>query len=201
MSLDYFEAMRARRSVYTLSRASSVSDDRLEELVREAVKHAPSAFNSQSGRAVLLLRAAHDAFWEATGDILRGRVPSEAAFEKTAAKLAGFKHAHGTVLFFEDEAVVRSFQERFPLYKDSFSVWSGNSAGMLQYLVWTGLAAEGLGASLQHYNPLVDDWVRERFGLPSSWRLTAEMPFGKPAAPAGEKEFLPLEDRFRVFGR
>jgi len=201
MSLDFFEAMKARRSVYSLSRESPVSDGRLEELVREAVKHAPSAYNSQSGRAVLLLGAAHDAFWEATGDILRGRVPSAAAFEKTAAKIAGFKHAHGTVLFFEDEAVVRSFQERFPLYKDNFSVWSGNSAGMLQYLVWTGLAAEGLGASLQHYNPLVDEWVRERFSLPSSWRLTAEMPFGKPSVPAGEKEFLPLEERFRVFGR
>jgi predicted oxidoreductase (fatty acid repression mutant protein) len=114
------------------------------------------------------LGAAHDAFWEATGDILRSRVPSAAAFEKTAAKIAGLKHAHGTVLFFEDEAVVRSFQERFPLYKDNFSVWSGNSAGMLQYLVWTGLAAEGLGASLQRYNALVDEWVRERFSLPSS---------------------------------
>lgn len=201
MSMDFYEAVKARRSVYSLSRESTISDDRLEGIILEAVKNAPSAFNSQSGRAVLLLGAAHDGFWDATRGILHELAESEAAFEKTAAKLAGFKNSHGTVLFFEDTDVVRSFQDRFPLYKENFAIWSGNSAGMLQYLVWTSLTAEGLGASLQHYNPLVDGWVRERFDLPASWKLTAEMPFGKIAAPAGEKEFLPLEGRFKVFGR
>jgi len=201
MAMEFYEAVKARRSVYALSRESTISDDRLEGILLEAVKNAPSAFNSQSGRVVLLLGAAHDGFWDATRGILHELAASEAAFEKTAAKLAGFKNAHGTALFFEDTEVVRSFQEKFPLYKESFAVWSGNSAGMLQYLVWTGLAAEGMGASLQHYNPLVDGWVRERFDLPASWKLTAEMPFGKIAAPAGEKEFLPLEGRFKVFGR
>jgi uncharacterized protein len=201
MSMDFYEAVKARRSVYSLSRESTISDDRLEGIILEAVKNAPSAFNSQSGRAVLLLGAAHDGFWDATRGILHELAESETAFEKTAAKLAGFKNSHGTVLFFEDTDVVRSFQDRFPLYKENFAIWSGNSAGMLQYLVWTSLTAEGLGASLQHYNPLVDGWVRERFDLPASWKLTAEMPFGKIAAPAGEKEFLPLEGRFKVFGR
>jgi uncharacterized protein len=201
MAMELYEAVKARRSVYGLSRESTISDDRLEGLVLEAVKNAPSAFNSQSGRAILLLGAAHDEFWDATKGILRGLVPDEATFEKTAEKVSGFKSSHGTVLFFEDWEVVRSFQEKFPLYKENFAIWSGNSAGMLQYLVWTSLAAEGMGASLQHYNPLVDEWVGKRFDLPASWKLTAEMPFGKIASPAGEKEFLPLEGRFRVFGR
>ena len=30
---------------------------------------------------------------------------------------------------------------------------------MLQLVVWTALEAEGLGATLQHYNPLIDDEV------------------------------------------
>lgn len=200
MGMDLYDAVKARRSVYSLSRESTISDGALEELLKKSLLNAPSAYNSQSGRIVLLLGAAHDEFWEATKATLRPLVPSEEAFAKTAEKLAGFKNAHGTVLFFEDDSVVRSFQERFPLYKENFAIWSGNSTGMLQYLVWTSLAAKGMGASLQHYNPLLDAWVRKRFGLPESWRLTAEMPFGKPTAPAGPKDFLPIEGRFKVFG-
>ena len=36
------------------------------------------------------------------------------------------------------------------------------AAGMLQLAVWTALAEKGLGASLQHYNPLIDDGGRRR---------------------------------------
>jgi predicted oxidoreductase (fatty acid repression mutant protein) len=31
----------------------------------------------------------------------------------------------------------------------SLPTWSENSTGMLQYIVWAALAAEGMGASLQ----------------------------------------------------
>jgi uncharacterized protein len=70
---------------------------------------------------------------------------------------------------------------------------------MLQYIVWAELEAEGLGASLQHYNPLIDGLVKERWGIPDSWRLMAQMPFGAPLEPPDEKEFLPVEGRVKVF--
>lgn len=197
MAVDFNTALKTRRSVYGLSKEATVSDARIEEILKDAVKHSPSAFNSQSGRVILLLGDAHEELWDELKSILRPLTP-EAAFPKTIEKLEGFRAAHGTVLFFEDQAVVQGLQERFALYKEKFPIWSGNSTGMLQFVAWTSLAIEGMGASLQHYDPLVDEWVRKRTGVPATWKLTAEMPFGKPIAPAGEKEFLPLEGRFRV---
>jgi predicted oxidoreductase (fatty acid repression mutant protein) len=58
---------------------------------------------------------------------------------------------------------------------------------------------EGLGASLQHYNPIIDEAVKKQWNLPADWELIAQMPFGKPTAAAGEKQFLPLEDRVKIF--
>ena len=74
--------------------------------------------------------------------------------------------------------------------------------GILQFVVWTALEAEGLGATLQHYNELIASQVASTWGLPESWTLIAQMPFGKPTAPAGEKTFQPIEgERLKVFGK
>lgn len=73
---------------------------------------------------------------------------------------------------------------------------------MLQFAVWTALEAEGLGASLQHYNPLVDARVAEEWKVPVTWKLTAQLVFGGRAStePLPEKTFLPLEEKLKVFG-
>ncbi len=197
MSHDFYSAVKARRTVYTLSKKSTLSDARIEELLKEALTHAPSAFNSQSGRIVLLLGKHHDELWEAAKAALKPLVPAE-AFPQTEARIDGFKAAYGTVLFFEDQAVVKGFQEKFSAFKDNFPIWSDNGAGILQYVVWTSLAVEGMGASLQHYHPLINEWVSQKTGVPASWKLTAQMPFGVPTAPAGPKEFSPLDGRFKV---
>jgi uncharacterized protein len=197
MAKEFYEAIKTRRTIYALGKEPGISEARIEEILGEALKHSPSPFNGQAGRIVLLLGKRHDEFWEATKEVLRPLVPPE-AFGKTEEKLGAFKAAHGTILFFEDQAVIEGFQKQFPALKDNFPLWSGNATGMLQYVVWTGLAVEGVGASLQHYNPLVDAWVREHLGVPASWKLTAEMPFGRILAPAGAKEFSPLEARLKV---
>jgi hypothetical protein len=172
-------------------------DEKITELLQYAVKHVPSAFNSQSGRVVLLLGENHNKLWDATKDILRKLVPPE-AFGQTEEKINGFRNGYGTVLFFEDQSIVESLQKQFELYKDNFPVWSLQSSGMLQYAVWTSLELEGLGASLQHYNPLIDDFVRSEWKIPANWKLHAQLVFGKPVAPAGEKEFSPVENRVKV---
>ena len=96
-------------------------------------------------------------------------------------------------------AVVEDLQSRFPLYRDNFPRWSEQASGMLQYVVWTSLAEQNIGASLQHYNPLIDEKVREEWRLPQSWRLRAQMPFGSIEASAGEKTYLPMDMRLKVF--
>ncbi len=194
----FLEIIKTRRSVYGLSKKSAVSDVRIQEIVSEAVQHVPSAFNSQSSRAVILLGQHHDELWDHTLEVLRGIVKDPEALKQTEGRISAFKGAYGTVLFFEDQAVVSTLQQNFALYKDNFPVWSQQSAGMLQFAVWTALAAEGLGANLQHYNPLVDTWVTEKTGVPASWKLVAQMTFGTVAAPAGEKTFGDLKQRVLV---
>ncbi|KAG6021501.1 hypothetical protein E4U41_002474 [Claviceps citrina] len=91
-------------------------------------------------------------------------------------------------------------QAAFPAYADRFPGWAAQSAGMQQCLLWTALELEGLGANLQHYNPLIDRKVAETWGLPESWTLGAQLVFGGRVAEAGDKEFKPLEERVKVFG-
>jgi uncharacterized protein len=68
--------------------------------------------------------------------------------------------------------------------------------------VWAALSAEGLGASLQHYNflpPLVEK-VKAEWNIPADWLLKSQLVFGTPTAEAQEKQFKPLEDRVKVYG-
>jgi predicted oxidoreductase (fatty acid repression mutant protein) len=198
MPKDFFSAVLGRRSYYAIGGDSPVSDERIAEIVRFAVKHAPSAFNSQSGRAALLLGGEHGALWDIVLDTL-SKIVSPDKFLNTREKIASFKAGQGTVLFFEDQAVVEEMQREYANYKDNFPPWSLQSSGMLQFVVWTALEAEGLGASLQHYNPLIDGAVKARWNFPESWRLLSQMPFGAPLEPPGEKDFLPLEERVKVY--
>ncbi len=195
---DFYEALQARRSIYALSKETTLSDDQLQEVIQNAVKHTPSPFNSQSSRVVLLLGEHHDQLWDLTLDTLKKIVPED-QFSDTEGRINSFRNGYGTVLFFEDSSVIEGLQEKYALYKDNFPVWSLESSGMLQYVVWTALALEGLGASLQHYNPLIDDEVKAHWNIPSNWKLLGEMPFGKATAPAGEKAFMPIEERFKSF--
>lgn len=197
--MNFFEAVETRRSVYALNKEVKVSDDRIKEIVEHAVKHVPSAFNSQSTRVVVLLKGEHDKLWNMTTEVLKA-VMGDADFTGTQQKMDMFKGAYGTVLFFEDQAVVGGLQEAFPAYADNFPIWSEQTAGMHQFAVWTGLASEGIGASLQHYNPLVDERIANEWNVPESWKLRAQMPFGGIAQPAGDKEFKPLEERIKFFG-
>ena len=57
----------------------------------------------------------------------------------------------------------------------------------------------GFWASLQHYNPLIDDAVKKQWGISENWKLIAQMPFGVPTQPHGEKSSVPVEERFMVF--
>ncbi|KIL76097.1 Nitroreductase family protein [Bacillus badius] len=198
MAKDFYTAVEERRSIYVISKDHAVSNERIQEVVEFAVKHTPTSFNSQSGRVVVLFNQHHDKFWDLTKETLREIVPAE-DFGPTEQKMEMFKAGSGTVLFFEDEEAVRALQEQFPTYSDKFPEYSLQSSGMLQFIVWTALEQEGLGATLQHYQPLIDEKVRNEWNIPASWKLHAQMPFGQPVAPAGDKEFQPLSERMKVF--
>lgn len=196
MSTPFFTAVKERRSVYGLGKEEIVSREKIQEIVLEAVKHTPSSFNSQSARVVVLFGEQSDKLWNITKETLRKIVPAE-NFAPTEERVNGFGSGYGTVLFFEDQTVIEGLQKQFASYADNFPIWSGHSSGMLQFVVWTALEAEGLGASLQHYNPLIDAEVKQTWNIPNEWNLIAQMPFGKPTVTPGEKQFQPLEERVK----
>lgn len=159
----------------------------------------PSAFNSQSTRIVLLLGDNHLKLWTIVKDQLRKIVP-ENAFPATEGKINGcFAAGYGTILFFEDESVIENLQQQFPLYSDNFPKWSQHTSAMHQFAIWNMLEDADLGASLQHYNPLIDEEVAKTWNIAPNWKLVAQMPFGSPIQEPGDKEFSPLEQRLLVF--
>lgn len=198
MSKTFNQAVEDRRTYYAIGKEVKVSLDEIKNVVEHSVKHVPSAFNSQSGRVVVLAGENHDKLWEIVRETLRKIVPAE-AFASTEERVNSFKNGFGSILFFEDQAVVKGLQDAFPLYQDNFPLWSLQSSGMLQFTVWTALEELGLGASLQHYNPLIDEEVHKNWDLPESWRLMSQMPFGNPLADPGVKEFSPLDARVKYF--
>jgi len=197
-SQQFLQAVKERRSYYGISKEEVIPQEKIEEIIAEATKHTSSAFNSQSSRVIVLFGEEHDKFWNVTEDELRKVVPAE-AFQPTEEKMAAFRNGSGTVLFFEDQNVVKGLQEQFALYADKFPQYSDHASGILQFIVWTALTQEGLGATLQHYQPLINAPVQETWNVPENWELVAQMPFGKPVAEAGEKDFQPIEERMRVF--
>lgn len=199
MPKEFNLAIEERRSFYSISNKVSLSDEKIKEIVSHAVKFTPSSFNSQSARVVILFRKEHEKFWQIATKELKKIVPED-KFAPTQEKMDSFSSGFATILFFEDKNVVKDLQEKFALYAERFPVWSQQSNGMLQFVVWTALEAEGLGASLQHYNPLVDEETKKEWNIPQEWELVAQMPFGSPNGQPMEKTFEPIDKRVKYFG-
>ncbi|MBR6412520.1 MAG: nitroreductase family protein [Alphaproteobacteria bacterium] len=195
--MNLMDAICTRRTYYDLSKESPITPQKITDLVALALKHTPSAFNMQSARCVVLFGKNHDQMWDTVAKVLKSIVPAK-EFPKTAEKINLFKEAFGTVLFFEDEAVLTEFRRKFPLYEDRFQTWAEHGNAMLQINIWMLLEEAGLGASLQHYNPIIDDEIRSIWHWPRNWRLIAQMPFGTPVSEPDEKTFVPIKERLRI---
>lgn len=197
---NFIEELKARRSQYALTSESPVGDQEIVKTVDDVTVQVPSAFNSQPQRAVVLFGDANQKLWNIVKETLRKVVSDDEAFKATEAKINAFAAGHGTVLFYDDTDVTKQLQKNFPTYAANFPGFARDAAGMLQLAVWTALAEKGLGASLQHYNPLIDEAVSAEFGLPSSWVLQAQMPFGTVAQAAAPVDKQPVDFRVKVFG-
>ncbi|KAI1375280.1 Nitroreductase [Hypoxylon crocopeplum] len=193
------ELAKLRRTYYVLNKELTISKERIQEIVKESILQVPSSFNSQSNRILVLFGADHDKLWDIASEILKTIVPAD-AWQHTADRMNMFKGAAGTILFFEDQNVVNSMQEKYALYADKFPIWALQSDAMIQYVLWTALTAEGLGANLQHYNPLIDTKVASEWGIPENWKLNAQLVFGGRTGDAGPKDQMPIEERFKVSG-
>ena len=182
-----------RRSVYALGKNLPISEQEALEIIDNAVKYSPSAFNSQTAHVVVLLGENHQKLWDITFGELEKFLPNEEAKAATKGKIDSFAEAYGTILFFEDHDVVKGLQEQFPAYAENFPIWSEQSTGIASFAVWNALAEAGVGANIQHYNPVIDEKVAAEWDIPANLVLRAQMPFGEKL-----QEAAPIERTSRV---
>lgn len=196
----FLQLQKKRRSIYRLGRKVELNQQEIQALIKNTVRQTPSAFNSQSARIVMLFEDAHVKFWNIVREELRKLIPKD-IFEGTMVKMDGFVAGYGTVLFYEDLNVIRSLQKQYPLYADNFPIWSEQSGGMVQYAVWTALAEYNMGASLQHYNPLIDEQVLDAFEIPKNWFLRAQLVFGSSEEKPTDNICIVNDAQFKTYLR
>lgn len=201
MKRDFIEAVKHRRTYYYIGNRWLTTEHKVIEIVDTALLYIPSAFNVQSTRIVILFGEHHAKLWDITKETLRKIVP-EKAFGRTQQKIDNnFAAGCGTILFFEDTEAVETQKREMPTYADMFDTYSVQTSAMHQFAIWTMLTDAGYGASLQHYNPLIDKPVSEQWDIPTEWRLMAEMPFGNPLKSPGLKiQRKPIAERRWIFG-
>lgn len=199
METQFNQLSTKRRSIYNLGKNINIADKVLFSVIKQAVRNSPSAFNSQSVRTVVLLGNKSDKVWDITEKALEKIAKDPQSFDETKEKIASFRAGYGTILFLTDTTTVHKLENDFPPYAENFADWAEQSIGGTQQAVWTALAELNIGASLQHYNPLIDDEIHKEFSLPNSWKLRAEMPFGSIESPAGSKDFLSEDKVFKFF--
>ena len=133
MERNLKEALKHRRSYYAIDNQTTIPDAEIEEILDFAALYTPSAFNSQSTRMVLLLREQHRRLWDIVRNTLKKTIPA-AAYASTEAKInKSFAAGYGTVLFFEDTAIIEGLQKAFPLYHEKFPQWSQHPQGCINW--------------------------------------------------------------------
>lgn len=188
--MKILESLKERRTHYDINRDLPVNEIKVFDLVEKATELVPDAFNMKSSRVIVVTGEKQDQLWDNIYDVFEGNVPRE--------KIDSFKNGYGTILYFYDEDTVKNLQSQYALYADKFVGWAIQSSGMLQLSIWSGLKELCIGASLQHYNPVIDEMVKEMFQLPESYILNAQMPFGGIGSYPDEKAKEDISKRVKI---
>jgi len=188
--MSFINSLKNRRTYYNIDKNLPVPEEEILKAIREVTEATPDAFNMKSARVVVVLGDKQDELWDNIYEVFEGNVDRK--------KIDSFKSGYGTILYFIDEEVVKALQNQFALYANNFPIWANQANGMLQSNIWTALKELKVGASLQHYNPIIDKMVSESFDIPESWTLIAQMPFGGITQEPDEKEKEDIDKRVVV---
>lgn len=107
--------------------------------------------------------------------------------------------AFGSVLFYEDQQVIRQLQKKILFHAAEFPIWSEQTSGMAQFVVWTALSDSGVGASLQHYHPSMDRAVAEHFDILDTWLLRSQLVFGSIEEEATERCHANYQNQYKLY--
>lgn len=188
--MNTIEVLKPRRSYYAIDDKIKVSEEEIVSTIKEVTELVPDAFNMKSQRVIVALADKHKELWDAIYACYEGKVDKE--------KIDSFKAGAGTVLFFYDKTTVDGMASQFQSYAQHFEPWALQANGMLQINIWNALRELGLGASLQHYNPVIDAKVKEMFNIEGDVVLLAQMVFGNILQEPEAKEKEDVNARVKV---
>lgn len=196
--MNYIDIIKQRRSVYDLHKHLPISENKLMRILEDVITESPTAFNMQSSHVIVLMDGQHERLWNIVTKTLKDIVPSN-KFEPTQKKMDMFSNAKGTILFFENTQIIEQLKLDYPLYKDQFDNFALRGMGILQGNIWNALAEVEIGASLQHYNPLIDEAVKEEWDVPEHYQLSAQMVFGGIGSIPEPKEKVDVHTRINLY--
>lgn len=194
--MSMIETIKKRRSIYALGKNINMSEESLKTLIENTLELTPSAFNSHTQRIVMLFETKHELFWE---EVLQKLLPLTNNKERTTSKIDTFKQAYATILFYDETQTTLDLEKAYPLYAKNFELWALEQNAMLQINVWNVLTENHLGASLQHYNEVIEERARELFDLPKTWKLIGQMPVGEILETPAAKDHGDSEQRIKYF--
>ena len=196
--MNYIDIIKQRRSVYDLHKHLPISENKLMRILEDVITESPTAFNMQSSHVIVLMDGQHERLWSIVTKTLKDIVPSD-KFVPTQKKMDMFSNAKGTILFFENTQIIEQLKLDYPLYKDQFDNFALRGMGILQGNIWNALAEVEIGASLQHYNPLIDEAVKEEWDVPEHYQLSAQMVFGGIGSIPEPKEKVDVHTRINLY--
>ena len=69
MKEQLLELAKKRRSIYALGRNINQTPDEIADLIKEDIKWAPTPFNNQTTRAVILFGQNHEKLWTSLANV------------------------------------------------------------------------------------------------------------------------------------
>ncbi len=196
---ELLTSLAKRRSVYQFENRLNHQPEELASTIGQAVMAAPSAFNSQTSRIVLMTGSKNHKVWELIRQAQEPLIDEGSGGDFYRMVFDTGQNAAASLIFFEDQAAVEA---NIPANPERQVIYKEKNSAITQYTAWVVLADLGYGACLQHFNigakEGYDQSIKDLLQVPDSWELNAQMPFGLLKDLPEAKEKLPIDQIIQI---
>lgn len=190
------DVIEKRRSNYDLGNNIEISKKDLINLLRKIVYYAPSPFNVQSSKIVLLNKKSHHLLWTTVVEEFLKKNNNGDLLDSDKARIKREEKAYGTILFYKDKQIIENFKKDLEDYeKNNLDEWCTQESAMLQMNIWNELRLRNIGAHIVHFDN-IDEEVSVAFDIDKKYKLVAMMVFGNINQEAAVKPKKDIDKRF-----
>ena len=190
------DVIEKRRSNYDLGNNLEISKKDLINLLRKIIYYAPSPFNVQSSKIVLLNKKSHHLLWTTVVEEFLKKNNNGDLLDSDKARIKREDKAYGTILFYKDEQVIEENKKKLDAYEQKeLNNWCLEESAMLQMNVWNELRLKNIGAHLVHFDN-IDEEISVTFDIDKKYKLVAMMVFGSIVQEAAVKPKKDIDKRF-----